>query len=75
MLPSVGLKSPGPTTAEPFAPEALYELKIDADGDAAADIAYQVRFASSEGQGIRWTSEPCGVGPVRRRRQHGSAKC
>jgi hypothetical protein len=31
--PSVGLTPSGPTTAEPFAPEALYELKIDADGD------------------------------------------
>jgi hypothetical protein len=49
--PSVGLKPQGPTTAEPFAPEALYELKIDADGDAVADIAYQVRFASSGRQG------------------------
>jgi hypothetical protein len=48
--PSVGLQPPGPTTAEAFAPEALYELKIDTDGDAVADIAYQVRFASS-GQG------------------------
>jgi len=47
--PSVGLDPPGPTIAEPFAPEALYELKIDTDGDAVADIAYQVRFASSEG--------------------------
>src|SRR5215470_540237 len=37
----------GPTTAEPFSPEALYELKIDTDGDAVADIAYRVRFSSS----------------------------
>ncbi len=34
--PSVGLNPPGPTTAEPFAPEARYELKIDTDGDAVA---------------------------------------
>ena len=27
------------TTADPFAPEALYELKIDTDGNAVADIA------------------------------------
>ena len=47
--PSVGLNPPGPTTAEPFAPEALYELKIDTDGDAVANIAYRVRFSSSEG--------------------------
>jgi Domain of unknown function (DUF4331) len=45
--PSVGENPPGPTTAEPFAPEALYELKIDTDGDAVADIAYRVRFSSS----------------------------
>jgi hypothetical protein len=39
----------GPTTAEPFAPAALYELKIDTNGDAVADIAYRVRFSPSEG--------------------------
>ena len=39
---------PGPTTAEPFAPEALYELKIDTNGDAIADIAYRVRFSASK---------------------------
>src|SRR6476646_9099543 len=47
--PSVGVTPPGPTTAEPFSPEALYEIKIDTDGDAVANIAYQVRFASSRG--------------------------
>ncbi|HKW12532.1 MAG TPA: DUF4331 family protein [Gemmatimonadaceae bacterium] len=47
--PSVGVNPPGPTTDEPFAPEALYEIKIDTDGDAVANIAYQVRFTSSEG--------------------------
>jgi hypothetical protein len=47
--PSVGLNPPGPTTAEPFAPEALYEVKIDTNSDAVADIAFQVRFASSKG--------------------------
>src|SRR5712692_8234724 len=46
--PSVAVNPPGPTTKEPFAPGALYELKIDTDGDAIADIAYGVRFASSE---------------------------
>src|SRR6202012_1437986 len=30
-----------------FAPTALYELKIDTNGDAVADIAYRVRFSSS----------------------------
>src|ERR1700680_296963 len=43
-------KPPGPTTAEPFATEALYELKIDTDGDAVADIAYRVRFSYSAGE-------------------------
>jgi hypothetical protein len=47
--PSVGENPPGPTTVEPFAPEALYELKIDTDGDAVADIAYRLRFSSSDG--------------------------
>src|SRR5262245_3864638 len=46
--PSAVVNPPGPTTAEPFSPEALYELKIDTDGDAIADIAYRVRFSASE---------------------------
>jgi hypothetical protein len=45
--PSAVLNPPGPTTREPFAPQALYELKIDTNGDAVADIAYRVRFSSS----------------------------
>src|SRR6476620_7443947 len=45
--PSVAVHPLGPTTKEPFAPGALYELKIDTDGDAIADIAYSVQFASS----------------------------
>ena len=48
--PSASQNPPGPTTAEPFAPVALYELKIDTDGDAVADIAYRVRFSYSEGE-------------------------
>jgi Domain of unknown function (DUF4331) len=47
--PSASVDPPGPTTTEPFAPEAVYELKIDTDGDAVADIAYRVRFSASEG--------------------------
>src|SRR5262245_3657943 len=47
--PSAAENPPGPTAAEPFAPEALYELKIDTDGDAVADIAYRVRFSPSGG--------------------------
>lgn len=45
--PSVGVNPPGPTTDEPFAPEALYEIKVDTNGDAVADIAFQVGFASA----------------------------
>jgi hypothetical protein len=47
--PSASVDPPGPTTTEPFAPEALYEFKIDTDGDAVANIAYRVRFSTSEG--------------------------
>jgi len=47
--PSEGVNPSGPTTAEPFAPEALYELKIDTDGDLMANIAYRIRFSSGEG--------------------------
>src|SRR5260370_2184762 len=46
--PSAGENPAGPTTAEPFAPKALYELKIDNDGDDVADIAYRVRFSAFE---------------------------
>src|SRR5580698_7661687 len=47
--PSVGVNPPGPTTAEPFASKAIYELKINTDGDTVANIAYRVSFSSSEG--------------------------
>ena len=47
--PSAGENPAGPTTTEPFASEALYELKIDTDGDTVADIAYRVRFSAFEG--------------------------
>src|SRR3712207_1339769 len=45
--PSFSLNPPGPTPTEPFAPQAIYELKIDTDGDAIANIAYRVRFSPS----------------------------
>lgn len=47
--PSVGLNPRGPTTSEPFAPEARYELMIDTDGDAVANIRYEIRFSPFEG--------------------------
>jgi hypothetical protein len=46
--PSVGVNPPGPTTKEPFAPGALYEFKLDTNGDAVADICYSVRFRSCD---------------------------
>jgi uncharacterized protein DUF4331 len=46
--PSEGVNPSGPTTDEAFAPGAIYELKIDTNGDAVADIAYRVRFSSSD---------------------------
>jgi len=49
--PSVGVNPAGPTTDEPFATEAIYELRIDANGDLVADVAYRVRFSSDKGGG------------------------
>jgi hypothetical protein len=46
--PSAGVNPAGPTTDEPFATEALYELKIDTDGDVVADITYRVRLTSDK---------------------------
>jgi hypothetical protein len=43
--PSDSVNPPGPTTDEPFASDAIYELKIDTDGDTIADIAYRIRFS------------------------------
>jgi hypothetical protein len=45
--PSFGVNPPGPTTSEPFAPEALYELKVDTNGDGAADVAFRIRFSTA----------------------------
>lgn len=46
--PSVGVNPAEPTIAEPFASDGLYELKIDTNGDAIADIAYRVRFTHGQ---------------------------
>jgi hypothetical protein len=47
--PSVSFDPRGPTRFDPFAADALYEFKIDTDGDAVADIAYRVRFSPFTG--------------------------
>src|SRR5271163_1536173 len=46
--PSVGVNPPGSTREDAFATEAIYELKVDTDGDFVADIAYRVSFTSDE---------------------------
>lgn len=45
---------------KPFAPEPVYELKIDPDGDAFADIACRLRFSEAGDYCIfaGWRSEP-----------------
>lgn len=47
--PSSGFNPPGPTRQDPFAADALYEIKIDTNGDNVADIAYRVRFSPFTG--------------------------
>ena len=47
--PSTGFNPQGPTRQDPFAPDALYEIKIDTNGDAVADITYGVRSSSGIG--------------------------
>src|SRR5919199_4126886 len=46
--PAVSVNPERTTSNEPFAPEAIYELNIDTDGDAVADIAYRFRFSPYE---------------------------
>jgi hypothetical protein len=53
--PSVGFSPPGPTTAEPFAPEALYEIRVDTNGDLVADIAFRMRFTPDGDGGMTAT--------------------
>src|SRR3954463_15063936 len=43
--PSVTVDPSAHTTDEPFASEAIYELKIDTNGDALAEIAYRILFS------------------------------
>lgn len=46
--PSFNLNPPGPTTTDAFAADAIYEIKVDTDGDAIANIAYRIRFSPAE---------------------------
>ena len=47
--PSFGINPEGPTTREPFAPEAIYELKVDTNGDGVAEVAFRVRVSVTDG--------------------------
>ena len=38
----------GATTTEPFTPEAIYELRVDTDGDLVADLTFRFQFSRSE---------------------------
>jgi hypothetical protein len=46
--PSMAVNPVAPTTREPFAPGALYEIKVDTNGDSIADVCFSVQFAASE---------------------------
>jgi hypothetical protein len=47
--PSSSIVPLGPTIDEAFATDALYELKIDTNGDAVPDIAYRINFSRVPG--------------------------
>src|SRR5262249_46676045 len=54
-----------PTTREPFAPGALYEIRIDTDGDSIADICYSVQFSSrGDGKQTATLRRIAGAAPV-----------
>ena len=65
--PSMAVNPLAPTTREPFAPGALYEIKIDTNGDAIADVCYSVQVAASQDGSqtatVRRTQGPRAVGP------------
>jgi hypothetical protein len=50
--PSFGFNPEGPTTKDPFAVEAMYELRVDTNADFVADIAYRVRFSPGMDGGL-----------------------
>ncbi len=46
--PSAIVDPPGFTTTELLSPEALYEFRIDTNGDGVADITFGVRFSTHQ---------------------------
>ena len=53
--PSAGMNPKGPTTTDPFATDALYEIMIDTNGDTVVDMAYSVRFMAAQGGALTAT--------------------
>src|SRR5215831_11934775 len=49
--PSTLFKSDERTTSIPFAPNALYEFRIDANNDDRAELTYQLTFSEFGPQG------------------------
>jgi|SRR5580692_11551812 hypothetical protein len=47
--PSSAVIPLGSTTGQPFAPDAQYEIRIDTNADAVADVTYRLSVTSSEG--------------------------
>jgi Domain of unknown function (DUF4331) len=47
--PSAGLNPEGQTTTEPFAPEAIYELNVDTNGDGIAEVTFPLRVSVTDG--------------------------
>lgn len=70
--PSTGANPPGPTTDVALSPDAIYELRIDTNGDNVADIAYRVRVTSANDgsqtatlrrvEGAQAAGMPAGIG-------------
>ena len=67
--PAVGVNPPGPTSAEAFSTEAIYELKIDTKGDIVADIIYGCNSSPP-----RAGRRPRPFGGLRARRLRGQAR-
>src|SRR3954453_19969826 len=47
--PSTSVNPVGTTSADPFKADAIYELKIDTNNDAVAEIAYRISFSAQQG--------------------------
>jgi uncharacterized protein DUF4331 len=58
--PSYGENPRGPTSNTPFAPEALYELKIDSDGDSVAEHSLPSAFFAIPERKPSGNFVPCG---------------